>query len=316
MFSLASVLSLSCGSDSSIHTNSFSLFIFLLSIVISWVEGSDQQHQYFVYPQAPQRLVVPARRLGKLEHLTYIRSARNVKNDEEKLNIYTQHFSQCSSIGGDAATTVDPSLHETTTTDSLIEEETRIFSSSTTPVQRLVNALGFDPIASKFLICLVFQCAYGFLNDVDKIEEHIQLMKQNDGTFKVMAERECRLSEQSSHSSVFSCIHSHAESLLNQCQQSIQVYNNTRLEVNSKMHRTFIATVSTIEKHVDTAVADGDNEALESVLRKGESLIESTLTEMLRIEAFKCRQYSQMERCLLSAVVTYAHLMNLPHQCL
>ncbi|KAI1731718.1 hypothetical protein Ddc_00552 [Ditylenchus destructor] len=253
---------------------------------------------------APKHLVNSAWQLGKNQRLKYDVSTKHVNDEEERLTLYAEYFSQCSIIGA-----------ELDTGDSNSDQQ-----SLNSPASKLGTAIGVDSVAYKFLTLpnakltetlqsaclkneLQFQCAYGFLDDLASIRENIEMIKQTDGTFKVMAERECRhVPKMNPANSLYECIHKNAGAIYGMCRNSIEDYNSTRHDVNERVAQIFDVTVATIEDHAGSAIAKGDNQDLEQVLRKGESLIENTLNTLAIMESFKCQYFIPMEKCVHRAV--------------
>ena len=62
---------------------------------------------------------------------------------------------------------------------------------------------------------LQFQCAFGFLQDHNKIAEHINDMMDNDGNIKTMFENECQKPEATP--STYACIGENAPELFDDC---------------------------------------------------------------------------------------------------
>ena len=65
------------------------------------------------------------------------------------------------------------------------------------------------------------------------------------------------------------------------------------------MISSYAKTLSDIEEAVNKATTQ---EELEQISIASTSLMTQTLTKLRRIEAFKCRSYYQMERCVLKNV--------------
>jgi len=145
---------------------------------------------------------------------------------------------------------------------------------------------------------LQFQCAYGFLEDLEKIHSYIEDLKKNDGNVKIMFEKECR--RQTPDSSAYMCIGKTVEDWGSTCEKLINVYNITRTTVNEKSHFEYAEAVEIIETNIAMAL-EGKADP-QAVAKESEALLKTTLNSIAHMEALKCRMYSPMERCILKRI--------------
>uniref|UniRef100_A0AC34PV01 Uncharacterized protein n=1 Tax=Panagrolaimus sp. JU765 TaxID=591449 RepID=A0AC34PV01_9BILA len=75
------------------------LFIFAFStFIFSEISGFDS----FVYKNAPPEMIKAAKQIGQNERLSFIQELQNRKHsDEEKINLYSNHLSACSSVANE-----------------------------------------------------------------------------------------------------------------------------------------------------------------------------------------------------------------------
>jgi len=275
------------------------LFIILLFVIAT-------NAQYFVYKNAPRDMITAAKQIGENERLSYQQSLQKAENDDERMVLYAKHLGACSTVALD----ISQRLAET------LGEEASIPKSHTPEgkAQGILKAIGVDSVSAALMTMpikamketiqsaclkneLQFQCAFGFLQDHNKISEHINAMMDNDGNIKTMFENECQKPEATP--STYACIGENALEWFEQCHTSILSYNQTRAEINDGMISIYAKTLSDIEEAVNKATT---HEELEQITLASTKLMTETLTKIKRVEAFKCRSYYQMERCVLKNI--------------
>uniref|UniRef100_A0A914YIY7 Uncharacterized protein n=1 Tax=Panagrolaimus superbus TaxID=310955 RepID=A0A914YIY7_9BILA len=221
--------------------------------------------------------------------------------------LYAKHLGECSTVASD----ISQKLVDTIGSESIAPNPDTPEAAS----QRILKAIGVDSVSASLMTMplkdmkqtiheaclkneLQFQCAFGFLQDQNKIAEHITAMMENDGNVKVMFENECHRPEATP--STYACIGENSDVWYNECHASINSYNNTRTEINEQMIVSYTKTLSIIQELVGRAKTESE---LEQITAESTTLMLQTLAGIKRIEAFKCRSYYQMERCLLKNVL-------------
>jgi len=266
--------------------------------------------QRFVYANADDQLVLQGRQLGENERLNYMESLQTAKTDDEKIELYVKHLSKCSTIGQHVSQWLDESIgsHAERPLENTHEGRT----------QQILRMIGLDDVSVNFFTqknhqkmreiiqaaCLKnevqFQCALGFLGDREKIMADIELMKSNDGNVKLMFENECARPEFAPN--VYSCIAEKVDEWSGQCKQIIGVYNQTRIAVNTNMLQTYVDTLSDIEDRI-RRIPEENSALMKKEIDESQIVMSAMLTPLINLEAFKCRHFAQMSRCVRAAMV-------------
>jgi len=281
---------------------SVSAFI-IFSIAFSTVSGFES----FVYKNVPPEMAKAAKEIGDNERLSYLQTLQSKKHTEdEKMELYSQHLSGCSSVASDISMKLAETIGEMAPKPEEFSESGKARS--------ILSAIGIDSVSSALMTMpmsemtetihqaclkneLQFQCAYGFIQDKDKIAAHILTMMENDGNIKMMFESECRRPEFTP--ATYACIGENTDQWVKECGVSIAAYNNTRTDVNIKMGTTYATVMSMIEQVMEKATTESE---LMKLMGESTDLMTATLHQLSKLESFKCRSYYQMERCLLKTV--------------
>jgi len=269
--------------------------------------------EFFVFTDVSLDRVQKARRLGRELRREFLNSLESgeLRNEEQEREFYATQFAKCSSIEGGRWEENSGQEHFST--------------KSASDIAKLVRVLNLDAVSTRFLLItperqmsairhacteseLKFQCAHGFVNSVEKMRQHIRQMKETDGSFKVMAERECPLVEREDgatvrRESVYSCFTEHASEVTRACRRTIHAYNSTRRHVNQEIQGRFEAAVSDIDARLlNGGQQEPIGEELEAILKESESLMHQTLLGILPLEALKCSSWGRMEACIFNSV--------------
>ncbi|KAE9553846.1 hypothetical protein FO519_002934 [Halicephalobus sp. NKZ332] len=222
------------------------------------------------------------------------------------MELYSQHLSGCSSVASEISLKLSSKIGE-------MSPKAEEFTKSG-KAQKILSAIGIDSVSSSLMTLpitemaetihqaclkneLQFQCAYGFIQDKDKISAHIMTMIENDGNIKMMFESECKRPEFTP--STYACIGDNTEQWVKDCGVSIGAYNNTRTNINIRMGTTYADVMMMIEELMGKANTESE---LVKLMGESSDLMATTLQELSKLESFKCRSYYQMERCLLKSV--------------
>jgi len=273
--------------------------------------------EFFVFTDVSLERVQKARRLGRSLRRAFLKSLESgeLRSEEQERDFYATQFAKCSNIESNKRET-DAEQERSPAGAGLVGGD----------VERLARILNLDAVSTRFLriepgriagairhACieneLKFQCAYGFVSSVDKMRQHIRQMKETDGSFKVMAERECPLVDREdgtrvrSARSVYSCFAEHAGEVSRTCRRAIHAYNSTRTQVNQEIQERFEAAVSAIDARLmNGGQQEPIGEALEAILKESESLMHRTLLDILPLEAVKCGSFARMETCIFNSI--------------
>uniref|UniRef100_A0AC34F9Z4 Uncharacterized protein n=1 Tax=Panagrolaimus sp. ES5 TaxID=591445 RepID=A0AC34F9Z4_9BILA len=221
--------------------------------------------------------------------------------------LYATHLGECSNVASD----ISQKLADTIGSEAKAPK----YDTPEAASQRILKAVGVDSVSASLMTMplkamkqtiheaclkneLQFQCAFGFLQDHNKIAEHITAMMENDGNIKVMFENECQRPEATP--STYACIGENADVWYDECHASIESYDDTRTDINDQMITSYAKTLSIVEELVGRAKTESE---LEKITTESTTLMLQTLAGIKRIEAFKCRSFYQMERCLLKNVL-------------
>jgi hypothetical protein len=221
--------------------------------------------------------------------------------------LYATHLGECSTVASDISQKLLGKIGS--------EAEAPHHDSPEGRSQKILKAIGVDSVSASLMTMplkdmkqtiheaclkneLQFQCAFGFLQDHNKIAEHITSMMENDGNIKVMFENECQRPEATP--STYACIGENSDVWYNECQASIESYNDTRTDINEQMLTAYAKTLSIVEELVGRAKTQTE---FDQITSESTTLMLQTLAGIKRIEGFKCRSYYQMERCLLKNVL-------------
>uniref|UniRef100_A0A1I7Z4U1 Secreted protein n=1 Tax=Steinernema glaseri TaxID=37863 RepID=A0A1I7Z4U1_9BILA len=245
----------------------------------------------------------------RLKRLNYLASLQQVQSEEDKLQLYVKHLSKCSTIGQDVSQWLEESIGS--------QAEKPLVNSPQSRTQNILKMIGLDEVSVNFFTqknhqkmreiiqaaCLKneiqFQCALGFLGDRQKIMNDIETMKNNDGNVKLMFENECARPEFAP--SVYSCIADKVDQWAGQCNKIIGVYNQTRVAVNTNMLQSYVDTLSGIEARI-AQIPEQNSALLRKEVRESQTEMALALGQMVNLEAFKCRHFTQMARCINSAL--------------
>jgi hypothetical protein len=280
--------------------NILGLFITLFFVI-------NVHAQYFVYKNAPRDMISAAKQIGENERLSYEQSLQKAETDDERMLLYATHLGECSTVASDISQKLVSTIGTESTAPKPHTPEARS--------QAILKAIGVDTVSAALMTMplkemkatiheaclkneLQFQCAFGFLQDSNKIAEHITVMMENDGNIKVMFENECQRPEATP--STYACIGENSDTWYNECHASIESYNDTRTEINDQMTTAYEKTLNIVENLIGKARTQSE---LEQITVESTTLMLQTLTAIKRIEGFKCRSYYQMERCLLKNVL-------------
>uniref|UniRef100_A0A7E4VC86 DUF725 domain-containing protein n=1 Tax=Panagrellus redivivus TaxID=6233 RepID=A0A7E4VC86_PANRE len=277
------------------------LAIMALLAIASTSFAAISKPKPFIYNSAPPELALAAMQIGQNERIAYIDDLKKVKTEEESAELYTHHLGVCSTVaseesmalwlhlgdGGESASSRQPDIFDAMGVDSVSAR-----------LMRLPTAMQSEMIHQACLKHeLQFQCAYGFLQDYDRIAENIEAMSAVDGNMKMMFETECKHPEESP--SIYACLGENAAKWEQECGVAITAYNETRSEVNTKMGTIYFEIAASIKSAVEKATSRAE---LETVVADGTAVMTQTLSTLARLEGYKCRSYYQMERCLFKAV--------------
>uniref|UniRef100_A0A1I7SA90 Secreted protein n=1 Tax=Bursaphelenchus xylophilus TaxID=6326 RepID=A0A1I7SA90_BURXY len=231
----------------------------------------------------------------------------DVERDESaKMELFAHHFMSCSTVGNELQEYID----------SLLDIQSQGHSPKESLKKKILQAAGFDAISSNLFIMnykdiektintaclkneLQLQCAYGFMNDYDKIQEHITELKKTDGNLKVMFEKECKNPQLSPK--LYSCIGKHVHFVKNQCALPFLKYNQTRRAVNNKIevisqvsHRTLNKILTRYERTAD-----------EDLLIEANNQLRGALREVSFLEDQKCVQFLELSACFEVQMANY-----------
>ncbi|KAK0428207.1 hypothetical protein QR680_010674 [Steinernema hermaphroditum] len=284
------------------------LFAAALSTVAATSDGKESL-QRFIYANADDQLVLQGRQVGENERLNYLESVQHARSDDEKIQLYVKHLSKCSSIGQDVSQWLEESIGSQAEKPQQNSPEGR--------TQGILKMIGLDDVSVNFFTqknhqkmreiiqaaCLKneiqFQCALGFLGDREKILNDIETMKSNDGNVKLMFENECARPEFAPN--VYSCIADKVDQWAGQCKRIIGVYNQTRVAVNTNMLQSYVDTLSGIEGRI-AQIPEQNVALLRKEIRESQTEMALALGQMVNLEAFKCRHFVQMARCIDAAL--------------
>ncbi|TKR59390.1 hypothetical protein L596_029068 [Steinernema carpocapsae] len=285
------------------------VLVVLVAVVVATTAQMRPKLQRFIFANADDQLVLQGRQVGENERLNYLESLQHAQSEDEKMELYVKHLSKCSNIGQDVSQWLDASIGS--------QAEKPRENTHESHSQKVLKMIGLDDVSINFFTqkntrkmreiiqaaCLKneiqFQCALGFLQDREKILNDIENMKNNDGNVKLMFENECARPEFAPN--VYSCIADKVDQWSGQCSKIIDVYNQTRVAVNTQMLQTYVDTLSEIENRL--AQIPEENAALmRKEIQDSQMIMGGIISQMVNLEAFKCRHFSQMSRCINSAL--------------
>jgi len=249
----------------------------------------------FIYPDAPEDLVVEAKQVGEYERRSFRKALAAIKENDDPdkiLELYAKHLTACSNVGSKLTERLERS----------IGEKAPPLDGDDSKAQQILTTIGFDQVSARLftlseeeikstlqVACLKhelqFQCADGFLNDPEKIRNNIEEMKKTDGNVKIMLEQECpRTSTVTNIPRVYSCVGAATDEIHAGCSSAMDVFNKTRSRVNSQIRAIYRQGIDSL----------GEDSEL--------TQLGTTMNEIRRLEAFRCRIFNGLEKCALGVI--------------
>ncbi|KAI6203580.1 hypothetical protein M3Y94_00574100 [Aphelenchoides besseyi] len=278
--------------------------IILLTSLFLVIDADESTTDYFVYAKASSNLVENARQIGRTERRRYDEILASKEHTvEERMDLYATHVLKCSKIDKTAALSNQ--------LDSTVGESTVTTSETAQRAQDILQVIGFEPETTSLFTkpssqilntiqktCLKnelhFQCAFGFLGDMDQIRENVEEMKKNDGNVKIMFEQECS-NDESEIPRLYSCFGDAAEEVHAACGASLTVLNRTRHQINTRIDAVYRQTLKEIDR-------DLEGSEPERTIAEANEKLRATLVEIRRLEAFRCRMYTRTEVCAVDVL--------------
>ncbi|KAI6179470.1 hypothetical protein M3Y98_00614100 [Aphelenchoides besseyi] len=278
--------------------------IIILMSLFSVTDADESTTDYFVYAKASSNLVENARQIGRTEKRRFDEIlASNEHTAEERMHLYGTHLLRCSRI--------DKTAELSNQLDGAVGESAMTTSETAIRAQDILQAIGFEPETTRLFTmpssqisntiqktCLKnelhFQCAFGFIGDMDQIREHVEEMKKNDGNVKIMFERECS-NDDSEIPRLYSCFGDAAEEVHAACGASLAVLNRTRHQINTRIHAVYRQTLKEIDRDLEGSES-------ERTIAEANEKLRTTLVEIRRLEAFRCRMYTRTEVCAVDVL--------------
>ncbi|CAD5206462.1 unnamed protein product [Bursaphelenchus okinawaensis] len=262
--------------------------------------------QYLIYPFADSDKVETAYEAGVKARTAFAEEMVGQFDEMASMEVFANYFMSCSNVGADLQDILDKK----------IGDQAYDFNPAKIQKQKILQSAGFDVISSRLftipnkdiestvnIACLKnelqLQCALGFMNDYDKIQEHINELKKTDGNLKVMFEEECKAPQNSPK--LYSCVGQHVHVVRNQCSFLLNRYNYSRTSLNQKIN----TLADNSRSKVNAILMDYEQNMSEEDLILANNEISETLNRVKQLEDYKCKTFNQLKQCVVHHMTDY-----------